>query len=119
MLVSNVVTTAIKEASLRAQLQATRNVLDAQQKQLDVIEKQLALGAVNRSVALTQRTLVAQTQAQLSPLEKSLAQTRHQLSVYVGRLPSESGLPEFQLNALQLTSGSACFTALFTGATAT
>jgi len=102
MLVSNVVTTAIKEASLRAQLQATQSVLEAQQKQLDIIEKQLALGAVTRSVKLTQSTLVAQTQAQMAPLEKSLAQTRHQLAVYVGKLPSESGLPEFQLDSLQL-----------------
>jgi outer membrane protein TolC len=88
MLVSNVVTTAIREALLRAQLKATQNILDEQQKQLDVIEKQLGLGAVTRSVALLQRTLVAQTQAQLPSLEKSLAQTRHQLAVYVGKLPS-------------------------------
>ena len=102
MLVSNVVTTAIKEASLRAQLQATQDVLSAQQKQLEVIEKQLVLGAVARSVELAQRALVAQTQALLPTLEKSLAQTRHQLAVYVGKLPSESGLPEFQLDTLQL-----------------
>ena len=102
MLVSNVVTTAIREAALRAQLQATQNVLKAQQTQLEIIEKQLALGAITRSVALAQSTLVAQTRAQVSPLEKSLAQTRHQLAVYVGKLPSETGLPEFQLDALQL-----------------
>jgi NodT family efflux transporter outer membrane factor (OMF) lipoprotein len=102
MLVSNVVTTAIKEASLRAQWQATQAVLNAQQQQLDIIEKQLALGAVTRSMALAQRTLVAQTQALLPPLEKALAQTRHQLAAYVGKLPSESGLPEFQLDSLQL-----------------
>ena len=102
MLVSNVVTTAIKEASLRAQLQATRSILKAQQEQLNVIEKQLSLGAVTRSIYLAQNTLVAQTQTSLAPLEKSLAQTRHQLAVYVGKLPSESGLPEFQLDSLQL-----------------
>ncbi len=102
MLVSNVVTTAIREASLRAQLQATRNILEAQQKQLEIIEKQLSLGAVTRSAELSQATLVAQTAAQVAPLEKSLAQTRHQLAVYVGKLPSETGLPEFQLDSLQL-----------------
>jgi NodT family efflux transporter outer membrane factor (OMF) lipoprotein len=102
ILVSNVVTTAIREALLRAQLKATQNILDAQQKQLDVIEKQFTLGAVTRSVELLQKTLVAQTQASLPSLEKSLAQTRHQLAVYVGKLPSESGLPEFQLDTLQL-----------------
>ncbi|MBI3581622.1 MAG: efflux transporter outer membrane subunit [Nitrospinae bacterium] len=102
MLVSNVVTTAIREASLRAQLQALQKVLDAQQKQLEVIEKQVALGAVARSVELAQRTQVAQTKAMLAPLEKSLAQARHQLAVYVGKLPGESGLPEFRLDSLQL-----------------
>jgi NodT family efflux transporter outer membrane factor (OMF) lipoprotein len=102
MLASNVVTTAIREALMRAQLQATQSILDAQQKQLAVIEKQLSLGAVTRSVELLQRTLVAQTEALLPPLEKSLVQTRHQLAVYVGKLPGESGLPEFQLDNLQL-----------------
>ena len=101
-LASNVVTAAISEASLRAQLQATNEVLDAQQKQLDLVQRQFALGAVPRSSLLSQRTTVAQTRATVPPLEKSLAQTRHQLSVYAGRLPSESGLPEFELASLQL-----------------
>jgi len=101
-LTANLVTTAIKEASLRAQLQATQEVLAAQQKQLAVIEEQFALGAIPRSTVLTQRTQVAQTLASLPDLEKSLAQTRHQLSVYAGKLPSESGMPEFQLDSLQL-----------------
>lgn len=101
-LVSNVVVTAIQEASLRAQLQATHDVVDAQQKQLDVIDKQFNAGAIARSTVLTQRTQIAQTAATIPPLEKALAQTRHQLSVYAGRLPSESGLPEFTLDSLQL-----------------
>ena len=101
-LTSNLVTTAIKEASLRAQLQATREVLAAQERQLAIIEKQFAAGAVARSTVLVQRTQVAQTRATVPPLEKFLAQTRHQLSVYAGKLPSESGMPEFQLDSLQL-----------------
>jgi NodT family efflux transporter outer membrane factor (OMF) lipoprotein len=101
-LTSNLVTTAIRESSLRAQLQATREVLAAQERQLAIIEKQFAAGAIARSTVLVQRTQVAQTRATLPPLEKSLAQTRHQLSVYAGKLPSESGMPEFQLDSLQL-----------------
>ncbi|MET0543337.1 MAG: efflux transporter outer membrane subunit [Variovorax sp.] len=101
-LASNVVTAAIREASLRAQLQATRDVLVLQQKALSVVDVQFNAGAVSRSAVLTQRTQVAQTQATIPPLEKSLAQTRHQLSVYIGKLPSEAGLPEFQLASLQL-----------------
>jgi len=101
-LTANLVTTAIQEASLRAQLQATREILSAQEQQLAVIEKQLSLGGISRLTALTQRNTVAQTRASIPPLEKSLAQTRHQLSVYAGKLPSESGLPEFDLASLQL-----------------
>ena len=99
---SNVVVTAIRDASLRAQLKATNEVLDSQLKELGVIEKQFAIGAIPRNTLLTQRNQVAQTRASLPPLEKALAQTRHQLSVYVGKLPSESGLPEFDLATLQL-----------------
>jgi NodT family efflux transporter outer membrane factor (OMF) lipoprotein len=99
---SNVVITAIREASLRAQLNATNEVLDSQQKQLLVIEKQFEVGAIPRTTLLTQRNQVAQTRATIPPLEKALAQTRHQLSVYVGKLPSESGMPEFELASLQL-----------------
>jgi len=101
-LTSNLVTTAIREASLRAQLQAAREVLQAQSDQLGVIEKQFDTGAIPKSIVLQQRTQVAQTQATLPPLEKALAQTRHQLAVFAGRLPSEAGLPEFDLASLSL-----------------
>jgi len=101
-LTANLVTTAIREASLRAQLRATLEVLDAQQKQLDLIDRQFQFGAIARTTVLSERNQVAQTVASLPPLEKALAQTRHQLSVYAGKLPSEPGMPEFRLDSLQL-----------------
>ena len=101
-LTANVVTTAIREASLRAQLKATHEVLDALTKQTGLIDKQFQFGAIPRSTLLTQRTQLAQTAATVPPLEKALAQTRHQLSVLAGQLPSEAGIPEFQLDALTL-----------------
>ncbi|MEO7007822.1 MAG: efflux transporter outer membrane subunit [Caldimonas sp.] len=101
-LTANLVTTAIQEASLRAQLQATRDVAEAEQKSLALVETQARLGAVARSTVLAQRTVLAQTRATLPALEKALAQTRHQLAVYAGRLPGEAGLPEFALDTLQL-----------------
>ena len=99
---ANVVATAIQEASLRAQLKATRDVVDAESRSLGVISKQVELGALARSAVLQQRTLVAQTQAQLPALEKALAQTRHQLAVLAGRLPGDAGLPAFELESLRL-----------------
>ena len=101
-LTANIVTTAVKEASLRAQIRATRDILAAQEKQLTVVDSQFRLGAVSRPDVLAQQTQLAQTRATLPPLEKELAQTRHQLAVLTGKLPSEAGLPEFELERLQL-----------------
>ena len=102
MLTGNLVTTAIREAGLRAQLKAVREVLQAQQQQLDILQKQFDLGATAQSTVLAQRAQMAQTQATLPGLEKALALTRHQLAVYAGRLPSEPELPEFTLDELSL-----------------
>jgi NodT family efflux transporter outer membrane factor (OMF) lipoprotein len=99
---ANVVTTAIQQASLRAQLQATREVLDALTKQQGVIEKQFEYGAIPRTTVLSQRNQVAQITATIAPLEKALAQATHQLSVLAGRLPGEGGMPAFTLESLTL-----------------
>ncbi|WP_373924697.1 efflux transporter outer membrane subunit [Duganella sp. CY15W] len=99
---ANVVTTAIQEASLRAQLKATREVLEALTRQQGVIEKQFEYGAIPRATLLSQRNQVAQIQSTIAPLEKSLAATRHQLSILAGKLPGEAGIPEFSLETLTL-----------------
>lgn len=101
-LTANLVTSAMQEASLRAQLQATHEVIAAQQSALALVERQAALGAVAQQAVLAQRTQLAQTRATLAPLEKSLALTHQQLAVYAGRLPGDDGLPAFDLGQLQL-----------------
>lgn len=101
-LTANIVTTAVKEASLRAQIKAARDILISQEKQLEVVDNQFQLGAVSRSDVLAQQIQFAQTQATLPPLEKELAQTRHQLAVLAGKLPSEAVLPEFEFDSLLL-----------------
>ena len=103
-LTSNLVTTAIREASLRAQIQATQEILEAQTKQLSVIDQQFSAGAIPKASVLAQRTVLAQTRASLPGLEKLLRQNRHQLAVYAGRLPGDPGLPQFDLDSLQLPS---------------
>ncbi len=100
---SNVVTTAVKEASLRAQIRAMQDIIAAQEKQLGLVELQYRLGGATRTDVLAQRSQLAQTRATLPALNKGLSQTRHQLAVLVGKWPNESGaLPEFNLDGLQL-----------------
>jgi NodT family efflux transporter outer membrane factor (OMF) lipoprotein len=101
-LTANIVTTAFREASLRGQIRATREILAAQEKQLQLVERQLELGGASRSDLLVQQTQLAQTEATLPPLEKELAQTRNLLALLVGRFPGEAELPAFDLDTLQL-----------------
>jgi NodT family efflux transporter outer membrane factor (OMF) lipoprotein len=100
---SNIVTTAVQEASLRAQISATREILAVQEKQLNLVESQFELGGASRSDVLVQRTLLTQTRALLPPLEKELARTRHLLAVLAGRFPSEAAMmDEFNIDELHL-----------------
>ncbi len=101
-LTSNIVTAAVKEASLRAQIQVTKDILTAEEKQLAVVEQQFQLGGVSRSDVLAQRAQLAQSRATLPPLEKELALTRHLLAILSGTLPGEAKLPEFSLESMQL-----------------
>ncbi len=101
-LTSNIVTAAVREASLRAQIRSTQDIVADQSKQLEVVERQFQLGGVSRSDVLAQRAQLAQTKATLPPLEKALAQTRHLLAVLSGKPPGEAVLPQFSLDSLQL-----------------
>jgi NodT family efflux transporter outer membrane factor (OMF) lipoprotein len=101
-LTANVVTTAFREASLREQVRATRQISEAQDSQLRLAEKQFALGAISGSDLLGQRAQAAQTRATLPPLEKALAQTRNQLAVLIGKLPADAKLPELDFGAFRL-----------------
>ncbi|MGH8504548.1 MAG: efflux transporter outer membrane subunit [Stenotrophobium sp.] len=86
-LAANTVTTALQVASLRAQEDATNDIVTSQGEQLRVIRKQLELGAVGKSDVLAVEAQVASTQATLPPIQKRLAQTQNQLATYVGQLP--------------------------------
>jgi NodT family efflux transporter outer membrane factor (OMF) lipoprotein len=102
-LTANIVTTAIQEASLRAQLQATLEILADQQRAYELVKSQFQLGGVSRPDVLAQKTQLAQTRATLPPLEKALYQTRHQLATLVGQLPGTAAdLPEFDIQAITL-----------------
>jgi NodT family efflux transporter outer membrane factor (OMF) lipoprotein len=101
-LTANVVTTAIREAQLRAQISATQDILAAEEKLVASINKQFQLGAAARVTLTTQQSQVEQTRALLPPLERELAKTRHQLAVLSGRFPSDAMIPAFDLDALTL-----------------
>ncbi len=99
---SNVVAAAIQEASLRAQIAATQEIIADQQQQLNLLQKQFELGAAARSAVLAQQATLNATQATLPPLQKQLAQQRNQLTALAGRFPSQEISQTFDLASLQL-----------------
>ena len=101
-LISNVIISAIQQASLRGELQATQDIINAQSQQLDLLNQQFELGAVARGDVLAQQSQLAQTQASLPPLQRELEQTRNQLALLLGRFPAEGGIPIIELADLVL-----------------
>lgn len=101
-LTANIVTTAVAEASLRAQISATEELIRSQSDTLQIVQKQFRLGGASQTDVLSQQTLLAQTRATLPPLQKSLEKFRHSLAVLVGLPPGEAHLPVFHLNDLSL-----------------
>ena len=101
-LASNVVAATILEASLRAQIDATQRIVAAQRDTLDILNRQLGLGAVNGSDVAAQQAALAQVEATLPPLQKALAQQRNLLATLTGRLPDQSLAEQFKLADLKL-----------------
>jgi NodT family efflux transporter outer membrane factor (OMF) lipoprotein len=101
-LASNVVAAAIQEASLRAQIQATREIIDADRQSLRILEDQFHLGFAMRIDVAAQEAALAQAETLLPPLQAQLEQTRDLLRALVGNLPNQDVAETFELDALQL-----------------
>jgi len=101
-LAANVVTSAVQEAGLRAQIEATRQIIDAERESLQVMRQQLELGAIAEADLLAQQAALAQLETTLPPLQKSLDQQRDMLAVLTGHLPSDAPLSQFELDQITL-----------------
>jgi len=102
MLAGNVVTAAIREASLREQIAATEEIIALQQRRLAIVERLEQLGTAAQSDAVAQRLELAQSRAALPDLQRQLEQLRHRLAMYTGQAPGAAHLPQFHLSELQL-----------------
>jgi NodT family efflux transporter outer membrane factor (OMF) lipoprotein len=101
-LAANVITASLQEASLREQVKATHEIVDSLQQELDIAEKQQAIGARSLSDTLAVRSQLAATQANLPPLEKQLSATQNQLATYLGVTPAQLKLQPVTLAAVTL-----------------
>jgi len=99
---SNVVVTAVQEASLRGQIAATERLLQLQHELTEKLRSRRALGTASELDLLTQQSAEAQTAATLPPLQKQLGQTRDALTALLGRLPADEPQETFSLEELTL-----------------
>jgi NodT family efflux transporter outer membrane factor (OMF) lipoprotein len=99
---ANVAAGAIQEASLRAQIDATHELITINTNMLEILHTQYAKGYVSRLDVAAQESQLAQVMATLPPLLKQLAQQRDLLAALSGGFPNQD-LPEtFELSSLQL-----------------
>jgi NodT family efflux transporter outer membrane factor (OMF) lipoprotein len=101
-LASNVVAAAIQEASVRAQLAATRQIIAADENALQILRDQFRLGFAMRIDVAAQEAALAQARATLPPLQKQFEQTRDLIRALVGNLPNQDVPETFELEALRL-----------------
>jgi NodT family efflux transporter outer membrane factor (OMF) lipoprotein len=101
-LTANVVTAAIAEASLRAQVAATEDIAHLEQQQLDITQRRVTAGGASRADVLQQQATLQATLASLPTLRSQLEQERNLLATYVGSLPSDYDGAAFQLDSLTL-----------------
>jgi NodT family efflux transporter outer membrane factor (OMF) lipoprotein len=101
-LAADVAKAAIEEASLRAQIAATRRIIDLEQERLTLLERQLAYGAVAGTDILLQQSALAQARQTLPDFERRLAAQRNLLTALAGRYPSQEVGETFDLAHIAL-----------------
>lgn len=101
-LVGNIVTTAVTQARLAGQMQASEAILHTQEEQLGLTRERVRLGQAAAGEVLALQTQVEQTRAGIPLLRNQLQQSQHLLSVLAGRAPGAEGLPAFNLQEFTL-----------------
>jgi NodT family efflux transporter outer membrane factor (OMF) lipoprotein len=101
-LVNNVVATAVQEASVAQQIDATREMVAAMNKSLDILKYQLDKGYASGADYAAQKAATAAAAAALPPLIKQDALLKDQLAVLLGRYPSQQPAEKLDLASLTL-----------------
>jgi NodT family efflux transporter outer membrane factor (OMF) lipoprotein len=101
-LTANVVTTAIQESGLRAQIGATERVVALEREALSVMRRELDLGAIAEGDVFAQEAALAQLETTLPPLRRQLETARDALAALTGHLPADVQPVRFELDQLLL-----------------
>lgn len=103
-LTSNVIVAAIQEASIRGQIEATKNIITILRESLEILNRQYSFGSIAKADVIAQEAALAQAEQTLPPLEKQLAIQRDLLTALAGRYSFEGPGDAFQLANFSLPS---------------
>jgi NodT family efflux transporter outer membrane factor (OMF) lipoprotein len=98
----NVVNAMIAEATYRAEIAATQQIVGFLEEQTRITAAQVGAGTVAYSNLVSIKSQLAATQATLPPLHQQLAHTRHLLATLMGRPPGEWAPPQVDFSELTL-----------------
>ncbi|HET7400272.1 MAG TPA: efflux transporter outer membrane subunit [Usitatibacter sp.] len=101
-LAANVVTSVIRAASLRAQLERTGEALEWQSRQLAIAEALEKAGGLAQSDVASRREDLARSRTTVADLRRELEQVRHRLAIYLGRAPGAAEGTDVRLEELTL-----------------
>jgi NodT family efflux transporter outer membrane factor (OMF) lipoprotein len=101
-LASNVVAAAIQEVSTRAQIAATKDIIEVNRKSLEILRTQQKNGYAMAIDVAAQEAALAHVEQMLPPLEKLLEQTRDLIRALAGNLPNQDVAETFTLAAMHL-----------------
>jgi NodT family efflux transporter outer membrane factor (OMF) lipoprotein len=101
-LTANVVVAAIQAATVEAQIDATRQLVDLNSNMVEILRYQYTKGYASRLDVVAQESQLTQVIATLPPLIKQSAQLRDLLAVLAGHFPNQAPGAKFELSSLQL-----------------
>jgi len=96
-LTGNVATQAMRVAGLRAQIVAMEAVVADDQRTIEMVRAAERAGGEAPSAATGATAQLAEDEAAIPPLQRQLAEARHQLALLSGKAPAEWTAPDFDL----------------------
>ncbi len=99
---ANIVNATVAKAAYRAEIQATRELIELEKKQVTLAEVQAKAGTAPYSAVLSLRSQLASTEASIPQLEQKLSQTDDLLATLAGHAPSDWTPPDVSFANLTL-----------------
>ena len=93
----NLAMQAMKIASLRGQIDATREIIADDRRVIDMVQRAEAAGGEAHSALSGGVAQLAEDEALLPPLQRDLDAARHQMALLAGKSPAEWTAPDFDL----------------------